>query len=97
MKEYFKKETVKMSAKTKARSNATKAKRVGPSLHWILVPYQKCCIIEVIKNILPAHSFQSLQATATPPRCAYVCRRRNQRIVGVYFLKCSVTVGNMHK
>lgn len=47
--------------------------------------------------MLPAHGFQPLQAAATPPRCAYVSRRRNQCIVWAYFSKNSVTVNSVHK
>lgn len=83
-----------MLRKRQDQTSKTKAKR-GPSLHWMFVPYQKSCIIEVEHTT--STSFQPLLATATPPRRAYVCRRRNQCIVWVYFFKSSSSVNIMHK
>lgn len=54
---------------------ATKAKRVGPSLLWMFVPYQKCCIevehtVRTISNpCKPLQHLQSVHMSAGGKAC----------------------------
>lgn len=74
--------------------SATKAKRVGPSLHWMFVPYQKCCIEveQTASTWLPTPAGHS----NTSKVCIYLQEEKLVYRLGRVF-SSSVTVNSMHK